>query len=129
MLLNKFHLWIMLLGSSLIAPINSPAAEIRTFTLSTGDQTYFGASGDIKNIKNPTIKVKKGDKVVITLINNNSEMHDIALDSQLAKSKMLKQTGDRDTISFPAIGNDYYYCTVSGHRLAGMEGKIEVSEN
>jgi hypothetical protein len=44
------------------------------------------------------------------------------------KSGTISEKGSKSSITFVANKNDTYYCTVPGHRAAGMVGKLEVVE-
>ena len=72
------------------------------------------------------IKVKKGDKVKITF-KNTLEKHDLTLDEFNVKTKLLG-AGEEETVEFTAdqAGEFEYYCSVPGHRQAGMKGKLIV---
>ncbi len=54
--------------------------------------------------------------------------HDIALEKLGIKSGTVSEKGSKSSITFIADKNDTYYCTVPGHRAAGMVGKLEVVE-
>jgi len=85
---------------------------------------YFGVDGK----RNPVLQANKGDMVRIKIINGETMTHDIALEKLGIKSKVLVQKGDTASIVFKAEGSDTYFCTVPGHRAAGMVGKFEVVE-
>ena len=77
--------------------------------------------------RNPVLTAKKGERVRITIINGETMTHDIAMEKGKQKSKALNEKGQRASITFIANTNDIYYCTVPGHRQAGMEGKFVVT--
>lgn len=83
---------------------------------------YFAKNG----ARNPTLKAKKGNTIRITITNGEVMTHDIALEKLGVKSKTILAKGAKTSIIFKAINNDTYYCTVPGHRAAGMVGKLEV---
>ncbi|GAA4470169.1 hypothetical protein GCM10023189_58350 [Nibrella saemangeumensis] len=83
---------------------------------------YFGKDG----ARNPTLKANKGDRVRITITNGEQMTHDIALEKSGVKSKTLQEKGTRTSITFTAGQSDTYYCTVPGHRTAGMVGSFQV---
>jgi putative membrane-bound dehydrogenase-like protein len=83
---------------------------------------YFAKNG----ARNPTLKVKKGYIVRITITNGEVMTHDIALEKLGVKSKTILAKGAKTSIIFKAVNNDTYFCTVPGHRAAGMVGKLEV---
>ena len=85
---------------------------------------YFAPDGT----RNPTLRANKGDIVRITITNGERMVHDIAMEKLKVKSKFLVEEGTKASITFEAVDNDTYYCTVPGHRAAGMVGKFEVVE-
>lgn len=85
---------------------------------------YFAPDGT----RNPTLRANKGDVVKITMTNGEMMVHDIAMEKLKVKSKFLVEKGTSASITFTAVGDDTYYCTVPGHRAAGMVGKFEVVE-
>jgi nitrite reductase (NO-forming) len=106
----------------------SEAVE-RTFTMEARITGYVGVGGDIDGEKNPTLDVNKGDEVTIQIINKENMAHDIALDSNPDefKSKATMKVGETAELTFTATANDTYFCSIPGHRQAGMLGKIVVS--
>lgn len=83
---------------------------------------YFAPDGT----RNPTLRANKGDVVRITITNGEMMVHDIAMEKLKIKSKTLVQPGTTASITFKAVGDDTYYCTIPGHRAAGMVGKFEI---
>lgn len=72
------------------------------------------------------IRVKKGNKVKITLVNKDG-FHDWTIDGFNAKTKQIP-VGQTDSIEFIAdkTGTFEYYCSVGQHRANGMVGKLIV---
>lgn len=72
------------------------------------------------------IKVKVGDKVKITF-KNSGGIHDFTLDEFNVKTQRIGG-GQEETVEFIAekSGNFEYYCSVIGHRAAGMKGALVV---
>ncbi|MEZ4701987.1 MAG: plastocyanin/azurin family copper-binding protein [Rhodothermales bacterium] len=101
----------------------------REYTLEASILGYRGVGGAIDGIRNPLLQAAKGETVQITIINAEPMTHDIALQKHDAKSKTLVETGDRDVITFVAQESDIYFCTIPGHRAAGMEGKFQILED
>ncbi|MCC5908321.1 MAG: HEAT repeat domain-containing protein [Balneolaceae bacterium] len=89
---------------------------------------YTGIGGVIDGVLNPVLQAKKGEIVKITIINGELMPHDIALESLGIASDVIIDPGDSTSIEFEAIENDIYYCTIPGHREAGMAGQFEVVE-
>ena len=85
---------------------------------------YFDADGT----RNPTLRAKKDDRVRITITNGETMTHDIALELLGIKSETLLEKGSSTSITFRATSDDTYFCTVPGHRAAGMVGRFEVMD-
>ena len=99
------------------------AAEYdREYTLQSIMLGYFAPDGT----RNPVLKAQKGETVRITIVNGETMTHDIALEKLGIKSKVLVEKGSSTSIVFKAVNSDTYFCTVPGHRAAGMVGKFEV---
>ncbi|HEX8528554.1 MAG TPA: PVC-type heme-binding CxxCH protein, partial [Cytophagales bacterium] len=62
------------------------------------------------------------------ITNGEVMTHDIALEKLGLKSKTLQEKGSQASITFTASASDTYFCTVPGHRAAGMVGKFQVVE-
>lgn len=89
---------------------------------------YEGASGDLEGTVNPTLRVKRGEAVTIRLINAMGGSHDLAVPALDVGSGVLTQRGATTSFRFvpERTGEFAYYCTVPGHRSAGMKGTIVV---
>lgn len=102
------------------------------FTLTTaiaeGKMVYVGVRGDIEGIINPNLKVREGDVVQITLINGEGAEHDFMAPELGARSEFVTGVGSSTTLVFKTgkAGSFSYYCSVAGHRAAGMEGLVTV---
>ncbi|MEK7518213.1 MAG: cupredoxin domain-containing protein [Patescibacteria group bacterium] len=72
------------------------------------------------------IKVSVGDKVKVTYKNTMGK-HDWTLDEFNAKTQLL-DAGQEETVEFVAdkAGSFEFYCSVAGHRAAGMKGTLIV---
>jgi putative membrane-bound dehydrogenase-like protein len=55
--------------------------------------------------------------------------HDIAMDSAGVKSETIVDAGATTSITFTAEVSDAYYCSIPGHRAAGMEGQFQLLED
>ena len=71
---------------------------------------------------------RTGDTVRITIINGELMVHDIALEKLAVKSAQILDQGASTSITFKANASDTYYCSLPGHRAAGMEGRLDVSD-
>lgn len=101
------------------------AADL-TFTLEARMTGYVGIGGSINAIRNPTLEVEKGDHVTITIVNAELMAHDVVLDRHQVRTKPIFQIGEKADVRFVAEQSDTYYCSIPGHRLVGMEGKIHI---
>ncbi len=105
-----------------------------SFTLETGiaegKLVFTGVGGEIEGLVNPTLKVAVGAVVQITLIDGDGAQHDVAFPDFNAKSDLITGQGSSSVFVFRADkeGSFSYFCTVPGHRQAGMEGLLEVGE-
>jgi nitrite reductase (NO-forming) len=103
-----------------------------SFTLETGiaegKLVFIGVGGAIDGIVNPTLEVAPNAVVQITLVDGDGAQHDVAFPDFNAKSDLITGQGSSSTFVFRADkeGEFSYYCTVPGHRQAGMEGIIRV---
>ncbi|MEM1967382.1 MAG: hypothetical protein QXO86_05885, partial [Nitrososphaerota archaeon] len=109
--------------------------KVVTFTLYLSDYGFNASSGG------PTLTVRVGDHVRITLVGNGSGpiVHDFTLDENSpspynVKSRRLSK-GQIDTVEFVAnyAGTFKYYCSVAppygqSHRERGQEAIITILE-
>ncbi|MCF2447291.1 plastocyanin/azurin family copper-binding protein [Dyadobacter sp. CY345] len=94
----------------------------RDYALEATMLGFFAPDG----ARNPTLKANKGDRVRIAITNGELMTHDISLEKLGLKSKVIIEKGATTSIVFKASQNDTYYCSVPGHRAAGMVGNFEV---
>lgn len=103
-----------------------------SFTLATGiangKMVYTGKGGEIDGQVNPALRVHEGDIVQVTLINGEGAEHDIVFPEMHARSHRVIGRGASSTLVIHAsdIGTFAYFCSVPGHREAGMEGLLMV---
>jgi nitrite reductase (NO-forming) len=106
----------------------------KEFTLKTamadGQMVFIGVGGEIDGVINPSLTVRQGETVRIVLVNDDGMLHDLAIPDLNAQTSMTTSKGQNANVVFEVHrwGEYVYYCTVSGHRQAGMEGKLIVSE-
>ena len=112
--------------SSQSAPATPPGE--RNYTLEATMLGFRGVGGAIDGIRNPTLMALTGETVRITIVNGELMVHDIAVEKLNVKSAQILDKGVSTSITFVAKANDTYFCTVPGHRAAGMEGRIDVSD-
>jgi uncharacterized cupredoxin-like copper-binding protein len=96
----------------------------RTYVLEATMLGYIAKDGT----RNPVLKARKGERVRITIVNGELMTHDIALEKMKIKSKVLVEKGSTTSITFVAKESDTYFCSIPGHRAAGMVGKFEVTD-
>nr|WP_246343890.1 PVC-type heme-binding CxxCH protein [Adhaeribacter radiodurans] len=102
--------------------VKKAAKYDRDYTLQTTILGYYSTDGK----RNPVLQAKKGETVRIKIVNGELMTHDIALEKIGVKSKVLVEKGDTASVVFKATQSDTYFCTIPGHRAAGMVGKFEV---
>ncbi|MCK6578266.1 MAG: hypothetical protein L6Q98_09205 [Anaerolineae bacterium] len=112
-------------------PTSTSALE---FTLRSaivdGRMVFVGIGGTIDGITNPDLLVRPGQSVYLTVINGDGMPHDLQiaeLDVHIPMLHAREATASaRFTISENHAGSYRYFCTVSGHRQAGMEGQLVI---
>jgi nitrite reductase (NO-forming) len=110
-----------------------PRPDVR-FTLRTdiaeGKLVYISESGATKGQVNPDLRVPENSVVLISVVNGDGAIHDIAVPEFGAKSEQIVGKGAATAIVFRANkkGVYEYLCTLPGHKAAGMFGKIIVGE-
>ncbi|MFZ0495779.1 MAG: copper-containing nitrite reductase [Methylocella sp.] len=103
-----------------------------SFTLVTGiahgKMVFIGKGGAIDGQVDPTLVVHEGDVVQVTLINGEGAEHDIVFPDVHASSQRVIGRRASSTLVVHAtdIGSFAYFCSVPGHRAAGMEGVLKV---
>lgn len=99
--------------------------------IAEGRMVFIGVGGSIDGQVNPLLSAAEGQVVQITLINGEGAEHDIVFSDQgpAGTSAHIVGKGASTSIAFSAskAGDYLYYCSVPGHRLAGMEGKFLVT--
>ena len=113
----------------------SPAADytpnvrfrLRT-ELAEGKMAFVGVGGDIEGIVNPTLRVAEGDVVQVGIINGDGVEHDVVFPEFKAATDRVNRKGASSVTVFRAdqAGEFAYFCSLPGHRQAGMEGKLVV---
>ncbi|MGV7216695.1 copper-containing nitrite reductase [Bradyrhizobium sp. UFLA05-112] len=97
--------------------------------IAEGRMVYIGEGGEIDGKVNPVLTAVEGQVVQLTLINGEGAQHDIAFPDQNTTSPRVTGKGASTTIAFRAdkSGDFVYFCSVPGHRQAGMEGQFLVT--
>lgn len=106
-------------SSTSLSENSSTSVKVADFRVDLGALYYTPAE----------IKVKAGTTFTIQLVGTEG-VHDFAIDELNVKSRMLF-AGEEQIISITipadASGKTYqFYCTIEGHRDAGMSGNIVV---
>ena len=116
-------------GSASVTPVADVTFTLRT-AIHEGRMVFVGDAGAIKGEINPDLKVEEGAVVAITLVNGDGAMHDIAVPEFGAQSDQLIGDGAATTIVFRATkgGQFEYWCTIPGHKAAGMSGMLIVGD-
>jgi nitrite reductase (NO-forming) len=123
-------------ASSAVVADSSPSAETLTPTVSytlvtgggTGRMVFVGQGGTIDGQENPTLSAQVGDVVELTLVNGDTLPHDLAIDEFGVHLPQIQNLDDSAQVTFVVdrAGDFAYYCTLPGHRQAGMEGSLHV---
>ena len=71
--------------------------------------------------------VKKGGKVVFTISNKGTEVHDFKVIGKIPKSRFIAG-GQKTTLTltFLKAGRYQYVCTIGEHAIKGMQGTLIV---
>lgn len=104
------------------------------FTLRTdiadGKLVFISEAGPTKGQINPDLRVPENAVVLISLVNGDGALHDIAVPEFGAQSEQVMGKGAATAIVFRATKNGTfeYLCTLPGHKAAGMFGKLIVGD-
>jgi nitrite reductase (NO-forming) len=107
----------------------TPTVRFRLRTeLAEGKMAFVGVGGEIEGVVNPTLRVAEGAVVQIGLVNGDGVEHDVVFPDFKAASDKVNRKGASSVTVFRAdkSGEFAYFCSLPGHRQAGMEGKIVV---
>jgi plastocyanin len=95
----------------------TPGAPVKEITV-VGTEFSFNPS---------SITLSAGERVKIIFKNEGKAPHNLVIQGLGIGTRTIGG-GQTDTIEFtaPSSGTYTFYCSVPGHRSAGMEGKLEV---
>jgi nitrite reductase (NO-forming) len=111
-----------------------PAGTSVEYTLLTGESegrmVYIGVGGEIDGMVNPDLFANPGDTVRLIMVIGDGILHDLALPDLNAQSEAISKKNDQTEVVFQVTdaGEFVYYCTLPGHRQAGMEGRLIVAD-
>jgi len=119
---------ISLLRPASSAPPGGGDTFDATFELKAFLAGFRGIGGTIDGLKNPDLRVKQGDKVQVTVSNGEASTHNWYLEQYAVQIQDLAGAGARGSAEFTAdtAGNFEYFCTIPGHKEAGMKGTFIV---
>jgi len=118
----------LLVPSILATQAQTPAPIDREYTLESTMLGYRGVGGDIDGIRNPPLWARSGENVRINIVNGELMVHDVTLEKHNVRTAQILDKGATSSVTFKAKESDAYFCSVPGHRAAGMEGRFEVSD-
>ena len=106
------------LAALLVAALTATAARAGTEITVIAEQFSF---------KPATVEAEGGAPITITFANKGALSHNLTFPGLDAKTKTI-QSGDTVTVTLaPKKPGTYpFVCTVSGHKQAGMKGKLVV---
>ena len=119
---------LMCARGDLASQAQATATPDREYMLETTILGYRGVGGEIDGVRNPTLWARTGEAVRITIVNGELMVHDIVIEKLDVRSTQILDKGAKTTITFKATQSDTYFCSLPGHRAAGMEGRIDVSD-
>lgn len=121
-----------------VAPVAAQAAlpnvagPLVQYTLRTNigheGMTFVGVGGAIDGLINPDLTAQPGDVIELTLVNGDGAEHDVVLPDLNVMAEHVTSLDARAVVTFSVeqAGVYAYFCSLPGHRQAGMEGKLIV---
>lgn len=104
---------------------NNVSYELKS-AMQDGKMVFVGMGGSIDGVVNPTLQAKVGDIVSLTLMSGEGAEHNFALPDLNVDSPHVLGQGKTITVTFGVdhAGTFPYFCSLAGHRQAGMEGQF-----
>lgn len=97
-----------------------------------GRMVFVGRRAEIDGVVNPDLIVQAGRSVRLRITNQDGIPHDLFIADLGIQVALVSGTGATTEVDFSVsdnqVGTYAYFCTVSGHRQLGMEGKLIVVE-
>jgi plastocyanin len=124
-------------GSSSTATTGGETTESQGEGAATNQESTAGSSADLKFEADPNGELSyttnhataKAGKVTVEFTNPQSLTHDVAIENskgeEVASTELIANGSDSTTANLKP-GTYTYFCTVPGHREAGMEGTLVV---
>ncbi|MEO8052929.1 MAG: copper-containing nitrite reductase [Acidobacteriota bacterium] len=110
-------------------PSPGSGEEFTVKTVSDNDGLGFvGVGGAIDGVRNPTLSAAEGTTVKVNLIDGDGSQHTISFPDFHATSQEVTKKDDQVSVTFTASksGAFQYFCTLTGHKQAGMLGQLNV---
>jgi nitrite reductase (NO-forming) len=107
----------------------TPTVRFRLRTeLAEGKMAFVGVGGEIEGVVNPTLRVAEGAVVQVGLVNSDGIEHDVVFPDFKAGTDRVARKGASSVTVFRAgkAGEFEYFCSLPGHRQAGMTGKLVI---
>ncbi len=98
----------------------------REYVLEAFLSGYVGLEGEIEGQTNPVLTAAAGETVRITIVNGEAMPHDIVMEQHGDSSEVVRARGAETAVTFTAETDDVYFCSIGGHRQAGMEGEFRL---
>lgn len=107
-----------------------PPQAVRVITLEAMESPDMSTYGFNATQGGPAINVTKGETIRIVLINKGRLVHDFMLGPpyNIRIGPVAPRATDYKEFTAHTAGEFPYYCSITGHRERGMEGKLIVSE-
>ena len=115
-------------AAAAMGDMHAPTSFTLRSGIAEGRMVYLGVGSEIDGKVNPMLIVHEGETIQINLINGEGAEHDIVVEQYAVRSNRILGRGASSTVSFTAdkAGEFVYFCSIPGHREAGMEGRIQV---
>lgn len=115
-------------AAAAMGDMHAPTSFTLRSGIAEGRMVYLGVGSEIDGKVNPMLIVHEGETIQINLINGEGAEHDIVVEQYAVRSNRILERGASSTVSFTAdkSGEFVYFCSIPGHREAGMEGRIQV---